>query len=456
MYLPEKRPIFLKNRHATNPYRALFWAVLVLFFLFILRGYAQGEVKPLFMPSPTPTRTSNSFALEAEVQFAAGNLDAAISAYRQGTEVDPANVEMWANLARIQTYSTTLLTTDTERDARFAEAMASANEAVAVDAESSSAHAVLAFVMDWYATSGTLDATSAADMLSEAEQEAVMAIQLDTQNTMALVFYAEILVDELQLAQAEQYISQALERAPDMMDVHRVNAYLLESQMDYNGAIQEYQRALEITPNLTFLLLRLGANYRQLAQNETSTAAQTSLYENALTYFAEAAQINEQLGVLDPVPYVSIARTYSQMGEFYAASLNMMQALQFNPNSPDLYGQLGIVYFKARNYEGSIPALRCAVSGCDATVSCEVRQCDEEVDPAITITGMPLSSNTVVYYYTLGSALAGMHGPANPNFCEEAMVVLAQVREAFPTDTIIMGIVTPSENICIGYGFSRP
>ncbi len=93
MYLPEKRPIFLKNRHATNPYRALFWAVLVLFFLFILRGYAQGEVKPLFMPSPTPTRTSNSFALEAEVQFAAGSLDPPYC-LPPGEEVDLNDVEM--------------------------------------------------------------------------------------------------------------------------------------------------------------------------------------------------------------------------------------------------------------------------------------------------------------------------------------------------------------------------
>ena len=67
----------------------------------------------------------------------------------------------------------------------------------------------------------------------------------------------------------------------------------------------------------------------------------------------------------DPAPYLSIARTYSQMGEYFAAARNAQKALEFEPDNPDLYGQLGIVYFKSRNYEGSIPALKCAIRGCE-------------------------------------------------------------------------------------------
>ena len=59
------------------------------------------------------------------------------------------------------------------------------------------------------------------------------------------------------------------------MDVHRVYAYVLESFGQYNQAIQEYDIAISITPNLTFLHLRAGANYRRLAfgspNEETAT-----------------------------------------------------------------------------------------------------------------------------------------------------------------------------------------
>ena len=42
------------------------------------------------------------------------------------------------------------------------------------------------------------------------------------------------------------------------MDVHRVNAYVLESGGQYNLAIPEYDKAIQIKPNFTFLYLPGG------------------------------------------------------------------------------------------------------------------------------------------------------------------------------------------------------
>jgi len=92
------------------------------------------------------------------------------------------------------------------------------------------------------------------------------------------------------------------------------------------------------------------------------------------------------------------------------------------------------------------------VRGCDPEVSCEVRRCDPQTDPAITIQGMPLNSNTVVYYYTYGSALAGMHRESN-GYCAEAVKVLREVRNGFSNDPIILQIIAPSEEICAGFGY---
>jgi tetratricopeptide (TPR) repeat protein len=272
---------------------------------------------------------------------------------------------------------------------------------------------------------------------------------LDGNNTLALAFYAEILVDQQKWEQAEINILQALEQDPSLMDVHRVYAYVLESFGQYNQAIQEYDRALTITPNLTFLHLRAGANYRRLAFGSPNEEAARELYEKSLEYFETATKINEQLGVRDPIPYLSISKTYSQLGEFFVAALNVQKALEYRPQDPDIYGQLGIIYFKARNYETSIFSLKCATRGCSGDDSCRGRglaECTDE-EPGVNVVGQELSPSTVVYYYTYGSVLAALSRPKD-NRCPEALDILGEVKAAYGSDPDIAGIVSAGEAIC--------
>ena len=76
-----------------------------------------------------------------------------------------------------------------------------------------------------------------------------------------------------------------------------------------------------------------------------------------------------------------------------------------------------------------------------------MRRCNKEVDPPLEITGLPLTDGSVLYYYTYGSVLAGMHRPGL-DYCERAVEVLAEVRARFGSDTEIMAIIEPSEAIC--------
>ena len=86
------------------------------------------------------------------------------------------------------------------------------------------------------------------------------------------------------------------------MDVHRIYGYYLESNRLYRQAIEEYQRALQINPNLTFLYISIGHNYRALALASLPGAQQTELYDRALESYAKAIRLNEQLQILDPPP----------------------------------------------------------------------------------------------------------------------------------------------------------
>lgn len=460
-----RRPLF-NRRPQSNIYRMFFMVVMILVFVWVLQQLSKGEIQPLFLPTPTPTRAADSYALEGDANFTAGNLDGAILAYQEALRVAPNNAEIWWKLARIQTYSSEFLITNPEKKARLLEALESARKAVELAPDESTAHAILAFALDWNANSTIYsdDPGQVQKFLVEAEQAAVRALQLDSTNTLALAFYAEILLDQQKWSQAEQYMNQALQRedADQIMDVHRVNAALLETLGQYNLAISEYDKAIALEPNFTFLYRRAGANYRVLAfdmQNRQGEDAARPIFERSLEYFEKAVRINEQIEVKDPGPYLSIARTYSQMGEFFAAALNVRAALEFDPTNSDIYGQLGIVYFRSRNYEGSIFSLKCATYGCSGEDSCMGRGltgCAPDLgeDP-LEIDGLALEPNTVVYYYTYGSVLAALSRPAD-NKCDEAMRVLGDVRNELVSNPdayadgyqTILSIVQAGESIC--------
>lgn len=446
MNVYKKRAIF-NRRNESSVYRMFFWVVFILGGIWLIRSVQQGDVKPLFLPTATPTRFAESYALEGDAQFTAGQLEAAIAAYREAANVDPNNAEVWAELARIQTYSSALRTSDAEIKARLAEAVESAKKAVEVNPDDSYAHAVYAFALDWSA-SWAGDPREIQSLLTDANNEAVRALQLDNSNTLAQAFYAEILVDQQKWDQAQKNIEQALASDSSLMDVHRVNAYVLESFGQYALAIESYDRAIAITPNLSFLHLRAGANYRRLAFDSPNEEVQTQLYEKSLEYFAQAARINTQLGVEDPVPYLSIAKTYSQMGQFFIAIRNVQKTIEFQPDNAVFYGELGVLYHKNRNYETGILALECAIRGCTAEQSCPARgDCGTNDVPA-EVVGLPLSASTVYYYDIYASELAALSTPKQ-NYCTEALDI-ANIIEAseYDSDPNIAADIVVVRNIC--------
>jgi len=432
--LTGERPHFRPEKRSLNPYRVILLIGLILGGIWILLGIDRGNIQPLFLPTPTPTRTVNSYIMEGEAQFMAGSLEGAIAAYQKAVTVEPSNSQAWAELARIQTYSSSLLSTNEDRYERLTQALESIDQATAIDPDNAEVQAMRSFVLDWYASNPLVPSGEVQSALNDAEAAAIRALQLDNENALALAFLAEILVDQQKWAQAEETIKQAVAIEPNSMDIQRVYGYVLESLGQYRLAIEKYRESVKIHPNLTFLYIFIGRNFRSL-----------EVHNRALEEFEKAAQINEQLGVQDPVPYVEIAKTYSRDGEFFAAALNAEKAIRINPYNPNTYGQLGIIYTKARNFEGAQPAFKCAVKGCSAE---ENQVAIELLGAGVEVIGMPLTSGTVAFYYAqYGSVLAALSRP-NQNFCSEALQVLNEVRANYPNDPTFNQIIDENIAIC--------
>jgi tetratricopeptide (TPR) repeat protein len=393
----------------------------------------------MLIGTPTPTRSSNSYLLEAQALVGAGNLGGAIASYEEALEFNPENVVALIELARLQVYYSRLLTPNLGYDQLLA-AYDNIQRAVEMDPESSDAQAILSLVLDWLATNTTTPFEDRESYLLEASQAATLALQLDNRNALALAFRAEILADQLRFDQATQLAEQAVALEPNSMDTHRVYAYVLESTRYYSQAIEEYQAAAEIEPNMTFLYISIGQNYRQL-----------QLYGQALEYFDRAASINKSIGIQDPLPYLAIAKTYTRQGQFFAAARNAEVALSFDYTNPDLYGQLGYIRSQARNFEGSIPMLECAVEGCEVLydeffgVIPQVDATEEQIQTLehIEVEGLPLNNASVIYYYVYSSMLAAF------GLCEKANVFLDLLETEYGGDPTIMAIVEENRQVCL-------
>ncbi|MEW6402681.1 MAG: tetratricopeptide repeat protein, partial [Chloroflexota bacterium] len=211
MNVYRKRAIF-RRRSESNVYRMFFWVILILSGIWLIRSVQRGDVKPLFLPTATPTRMAESYKLEAEALFTAGKLNdavdangnvisiGAITAYQQALRVNTNDAQALAELARIQTYSTQLLTTDVERKQRLDEAIASIDQAVEIAPDDSLVHAVRSFVLDWNANKSIVCTPAELAergtcqeyerLLTEADREATRALQLNSSNTLALAYFA--------------------------------------------------------------------------------------------------------------------------------------------------------------------------------------------------------------------------------------------------------------------------
>lgn len=196
--------------------------LIIIFSLIILNitiVTTADDLELMLIGTPTPTRSSNSYLLEAQALAGAGNLGGAISSYKEALAFNPENVVALTEMSRLQVYYSRLLTPNLGYT-QLQEALENIQTAVEMDPESSDAQAIRALVLDWLATNASTPFEDRESYLLEANQAATQALQLDNSNALALAFRAEILADQLRFDQATQLAEQAVALEPNSMGPH--------------------------------------------------------------------------------------------------------------------------------------------------------------------------------------------------------------------------------------------
>ena len=292
-------------------------------FVYYSWAFQPPWTKP-FEPTPTPTRTPQSYVLEAEAYFGQGQLDDAIAAYEQAASINPDDMMVQIRLAQFLILRQ-----------RTAEALGTAQQAVLLEPSDPQALATLCRALGWEG------------QYAEAFDACECAIELDPDYAEAYAYLAKAYVDTGDWISARQYAQQAVDTNFQSMDAHFHQGYILEAQGRYRQAAEAYENAIVLHPNLAPLYISAGQNYRVLGQ-----------FTEAIDRFEKAARIDPA----NPMSYDQLGWTYYVAGQYSRAIDNLEQATLIDPDYTASWGHLGIVYYVLQQYEEVIPVLQQAIS----------------------------------------------------------------------------------------------
>ncbi|RIK31884.1 MAG: hypothetical protein DCC56_06810 [Anaerolineae bacterium] len=396
MYLPRSSKWSMNRRkRRPNIFGWVVFGLVVLFGYYFNQVYLPSQPNP-FVPTPTPTRSAEAYAAEAEKLMADGKFLQAIESYKEAIRSSPQDPSLYIAMARVQVLA-----------GQPKEAQANAENALLLAPNNSMAVAIRAWAADAQGNNS--------DALTWIEQ----ALQMDPNNGLAHAYYTEILVNSGSFDNTTKAIEEskvALALAPDTMEAHRARGLLLEATQNYEEAVGEFKAALAINDDVPDLWISLGLNYRILGVSD-----------QAIDAFTRADVLNPA----DPSPDLYISRTYAGIGEYAKALQYAETAVNNNPVDPGLRGNFGVMYYRNFLWVEAVGQLRLAIDG-------------GTTEEGESITGLPLTNDIRVaeYYFTLGLALA------RTGNCGEALPIAQELQAKVPTDENAQFAASETIRIC--------
>lgn len=397
-----------KRRHRSNPWLVSFLVIGIGFFIYI-NAFIIPTVPPPFVPTPTPTRSPDSFVEEAEAYLAEGRFGLAMESLEAAIKADPQGVPNYLTLARLQIYRN-----------EYEQARTNAENALMIDKTRPQAFILLAWAKGFMGE------------YLEAEADVRAALDLEPNNAFAHAVYADILARRVMsnlgeidtVDKAIEHSTKALSLDANLLESRWARGFVLEITGNYEDSIEQLQAAVQINDSIAEIHMALGRNYLALEQ-----------FDLAVQQFTRAYSLNPT----DPMPNWYISRVYARIGEFAKAVQYAEQAVSDDPANPNLHGNLGSMYFRDLQFNRAIASLELAVRG-------------GMTEDGVVVEGLPLSySRTVMEYYSrYGLALARV------NRCDEAVQIAQAKLQTVPDDETSVFNAQEIINICQGNQDSPP
>jgi tetratricopeptide (TPR) repeat protein len=294
-------------------------------------SHAEERVSTMRAPTPTPAADPMLCLSRANVAYEAGQLSRAIDYYDCAVAGMPNDVQTHVDLAFLLTISN-----------RPAEGYEAAKRAIMADPTDPDGYAIAGMALSWLAFE-----TGDEDLYGTALAHELRALDIDANHADAYAYMAEIYADLERLSQAQSAAEKALELAPDNFKAHRNYGYVLERQIDYQGAVAEYEEAVRLNPKLPYLRTDLARMYLNLDRAE-----------DAMDLLQMAVQISGG----DPNTYWLLGRVYSRyMGDYVAAQETFETCVEVDPAYSPCWVRLAGVLLFNQDYDLALNAYNRAI-----------------------------------------------------------------------------------------------
>lgn len=375
----------------------MIWLVLMAAVLGVLWRFnsVQSWVLASIGSDATPTLDAVEEARLGERAYLVGDIEEAITHYGLAAEMSPDNIDILFEYARMLIYRSYA---GRSYSFRAEQALAVAQQAVAVDPNNPRAQAILCYAL--------LENNRA----EEAIGAGLRAEQLAPNYAEARAYLSMAYRGAGRPSQAFEKADEAVQLDSNSLDARRSLAISLAYVGEYDAAIQQYERAIQIHPRFDALYFELALYYR--AQNN---------YDAAIAAYDQVLSMEPN----NVKAYTRKCEAYFTMREDQPAQEACEQAIQLDPNYPEAYRQLGMVEYTRRNYEGAIESF---------TTCADLQEAQ----------GIPLEEREIECYYIRGLAHALLAR------CDEAWPVLKEALQMNPNETI-KGLINKGLMMCVNY-----
>jgi TolB-like protein/Tfp pilus assembly protein PilF len=142
-------------------------------------------------------------------------------------------------------------------------------------------------------------------------------------------------------------VRKALELDESLPEAHAVSAVLCVEEYDWKGAEREFRRALELNPESTGVLTLYSLNYLLLLRR----------LDEAITVSRKALDLDP----MSPLMHGNLGLVYAVARRWDRALEEFNNSLEIDPHSGATYLRLALMHFWAGNYDEAIPAAEAAI-----------------------------------------------------------------------------------------------
>jgi serine/threonine-protein kinase len=296
------------------------WTASAALFVFLGAGIVVWQVAPRganASGSPEARELYRRGRYHWSLRTKEGHLRA-IDYYQQAISRDSAYASPWAGLAETYLSGYQMGMLDLSEDEAFSRIKWAAERALALDEKSAEAHVALGVVRWWERNWSGVD------------RELRRAIALDPNNAVAHTYYSVLLSGIGRGDEAVRESRRGYELEPFSPHVSLTYAWQCRLARDYDCAIRQYQRTLELNSSWGFAWDGLGMSYAGKGMHDEAIRAMKRSIELSphdayaqvdLAYvhakFGEEKQSREILSHWkgDQVEPFNVARTYVALGE---------------------------------------------------------------------------------------------------------------------------------------------